>query len=68
MNKDKRLQITVDITEDGLLPVNVLAEASGLSKAQVKDAMVKGAVWVTKKLAIVKANTVKVFLTKIKNF
>lgn len=55
MNKDKRLQITVDITEDGLLPVNVLAEASGLSKAQVKDAMVKGAVWVTKKLAIVKA-------------
>jgi 23S rRNA-/tRNA-specific pseudouridylate synthase len=55
MNKDKRLQITVDITEDGLLPVNVLAEASGLSKAQVKDAMLKGAVWVTKKLAVVKA-------------
>ncbi|MDA8962627.1 RNA pseudouridine synthase [Pseudomonadales bacterium] len=55
MNKDKRLQITVEITEDGLLPVNVLAEASGLSKAQVKDAMVKGAVWVSKKLAVVKA-------------
>ena len=55
MNKDKPLQITVDITEDGLLPVNVLAEASGLSKAQVKDAMVKGAVWVSKKLAVVKA-------------
>ena len=54
MNKDKPLQITVDITEDGLLPVNVLAEASGLSKAQVKDAMVKGAVWVSKKLAVVK--------------
>ncbi|MDG1292622.1 MAG: RNA pseudouridine synthase [Pseudomonadales bacterium] len=55
MNKDKPLQITVDITEDGLLPVNVLAEASGLSKSQVKDAMVKGAVWVSKKLAVVKA-------------
>ena len=54
MNKDKRLQITVDISEDGLLPVNVLAEASGLSKAQVKEAMLKGAVWVGKKLAIVK--------------
>ncbi len=52
MNKDKRLQITVDITEDGLLPVNVLAEASGLSKAQVKEAMLKGAVWVTKKLIL----------------
>jgi len=65
MNKDKRLQITVDISEDGLLPVNVLAEASGLSKAQVKEAMLKGAVWVGKKLAIVKPKPKPIINTSV---
>lgn len=54
MNNNKPLQITVDLTEDGLLPVNVLADASGLTKAQVKDAMLKGAVWLTKQLPAIK--------------
>lgn len=54
MNNNKPLQITVDITEDGLLPVNVLADASGLTKAQVKDAMLKGAVWLTKQLPAIR--------------
>lgn len=59
MNNNKALQITVDVTDDGLLPVNLLAEASGLSKAQVKDAMLKGAVWVAKKLPAIKAKPLK---------
>ena len=50
MSKDKCIQITVDISESGLLPVSVLADASGLSKAAVKDAMLKGAVWLAKEL------------------
>lgn len=54
MNNNKPLQITVDVTEDGLLPVNVLAEASELSKAQVKEAMLKGAVWLTQQLPAIK--------------
>ena len=50
MSKDECIQITVNITENGLLPVSVLADASGLSKAAVKDAMLKGAVWLAKEL------------------
>ncbi|MDG1937833.1 MAG: RNA pseudouridine synthase [Pseudomonadales bacterium] len=50
MSKDECIQITVNISEGGLLPVSVLADASGLSKAVVKDAMLKGAVWLAKEL------------------
>lgn len=50
MSKDECIQITVNISESGLLPVSVLADASGLSKAAVKDAMLKGAVWLAKEL------------------
>jgi len=44
----KRLEIHVDVKSASDLPVDLLSEASGISKQRIKAAMNKGAVWVTR--------------------
>lgn len=44
----KRLEIHVDVKSANDLPVDLLSEASGISKQRIKAAMNKGAVWVTR--------------------
>ena len=44
-DQGQRLQITVEVTASEQLAVELLAQASGLSKLRIKDAMQKGAVW-----------------------
>lgn len=38
----------IDISKNGDLPVDCLVVATGLSKTQIKDAMTKGAVWLSR--------------------
>jgi tRNA pseudouridine32 synthase/23S rRNA pseudouridine746 synthase len=47
MNREtaKPLQLRLPVQEDGLSAIELLAGASGLSRARLKDAMNKGAVW-----------------------
>ena len=45
---NKRLEIHVEVKSASDLPVDLLSEASGISKQGVKAAMNKGAVWVTR--------------------
>ena len=42
-----RTEYHIEITDDGASPIDLLASASGLSKQKVKQAMQKGAVWLT---------------------
>ncbi len=49
MPKDQ-FKCSINITTSNETAVSLLAEASGLSKAQVKQAMQKGAVWLTSKI------------------
>lgn len=44
---DKPLETHVEIEQAGLVAVDVLANASGVSKQKIKQAMSKGAVWLT---------------------
>lgn len=48
MQSDKRLEIHHRVGTADELPVDVLAEASGLSRQAIKRAMQKGAVWLTR--------------------
>ena len=43
----ERNEYHIDIADDGVSPVELLAQESGLSKQKIKQAMQKGAVWVT---------------------
>ncbi len=40
------IQYAVDVPEDGVLLVDLLVSTSGLTKSAVKDAVLKGAVWI----------------------
>lgn len=42
-----RAEYHIEITDDGASPVDLLASESGLSKQKIKQAMQKGAVWVS---------------------
>jgi len=44
---EKRVEYHIDIIEDGASPVDLLAAESGLSKQKIKQAMQKGAVWLS---------------------
>ncbi len=44
---EQQVEYHVDITGEGISPVELLSEKSGLSKQKIKQAMQKGAVWVT---------------------
>ena len=43
----ERNEYHIDITDDAVSPVELLAYESGLSKQKIKQAMQKGAVWIT---------------------
>ena len=44
----KRVEAHVPVESSTDLPVDLLHQATGLSKQQIKSAMTKGAVWVTR--------------------
>lgn len=45
---NSKMEIQVEVTASEQNPLELLASASGLSKQKIKDAMSKGAVWITK--------------------
>lgn len=52
MIDQEKIEISIDIDQQGAMPVDILAEASGLSRTVVKDAMAKGAVWLSKQVNV----------------
>lgn len=52
MIDQEKIEISIDIDQPGAMPVDILAEASGLSRTAVKDAMSKGAVWLSKQVNV----------------
>lgn len=47
METDAAIERNILVKDSGVTAVNLLAEHTGLSKSKIKDAMIKGAVWIT---------------------